>query len=38
MLQGAASGVDVLTGKAYDLKTELKLAPRAAVILELPAP
>jgi neopullulanase len=35
MLQGAASGVDVLSGKRYDLKTQLTLAPMSVVILEL---
>jgi glycosidase len=35
MLQGAAVGVDALTGKTYDLKTELALPPRSVVILEL---
>lgn len=35
MLQGVASGVDVLTGKTFDLRTELKLAPKSVVILEL---
>jgi glycosidase len=35
MLGDAGSGVDVLTGKKYDLKGELKLPARSAVILEL---
>jgi glycosidase len=35
MLGGVGSGVDVLSGKSYDLKTELKLAPNAVVVLEL---
>jgi glycosidase len=35
MLKGVGSGVDVLSGKRYDLKTELKLAPNSVVVLEL---
>ncbi|MFL6671744.1 MAG: glycoside hydrolase family 13 protein [Massilia sp.] len=35
MLQGAAAGIDVLTGKTYDLTTELKLPAKSALILEL---
>jgi glycosidase len=35
MLKGVESGVDVLSGKRYDLKTELKLAPNSVVVLEL---
>ena len=35
MLGGVASGTDVLTGKTYDLRNELRLPARAAVILEL---
>jgi hypothetical protein len=35
MLRGAGSGVDVLSGQRHDLKTELKLAPRSALVLEL---
>jgi glycosidase len=35
MLKGVESGVDVLSGKRYDLKTELKLAPGSVVVLEL---
>lgn len=38
MLAGVAGGVDVLTGKAYDLREKLVLAPRAAIVLELDAP
>jgi hypothetical protein len=30
------SGVDVLTGKTYDLKNALTLPPHASVILQLP--
>jgi glycosidase len=36
MLQGVESGVDVLTGKTYDLKNALTLPPHASVILQLP--
>jgi glycosidase len=36
MLQGAPSGVDVLTGKTYDLATALTLPPHASLILQLP--
>jgi glycosidase len=35
MLGGVGSGVDVLSGKRYDLKTALTLAPNAVVVLEL---
>jgi glycosidase len=35
MLGGVDSGVDALSGKRYELKTELKLAPNSVVILEL---
>jgi glycosidase len=35
MLTGVAAGVDVLSGKTYDLRTELKLPARSVVILEL---
>jgi hypothetical protein len=35
MLSGVASGVDVLSGKTYDLRTELTLGPRSVVVLEL---
>jgi hypothetical protein len=35
MLKGVESGVDVLSGKRYELKTELKLAPGSVVVLEL---
>ena len=38
MLTGVASGVDVLSGKTYDLRSRLTLAPGATVILELNAP
>jgi glycosidase len=36
MLRGVESGVDVLTGKTYDLKNALTLPPHASVILQLP--
>ena len=35
MLDGVASGVDVLSGATYALNGELKLPPRSALILEL---
>jgi glycosidase len=35
MLAGVGAGVDVLSGKTYELKTELKLAPNSVVVLEL---
>ncbi len=35
MLRGVAGGVDVLTGKRFDLSSELKLPARSAVVLEL---
>jgi glycosidase len=35
MLKGVSSGVDVISGQRYDLRTELKLPARSAVILEL---
>jgi hypothetical protein len=35
MLAGAASGRDVLTGKVYALKNEIRLPAKAALILEL---
>jgi glycosidase len=35
MLQGVDAGVDALSGKRYELKTELKLAPNSVVVLEL---
>jgi glycosidase len=35
MLGGVDAGVDALSGKRYELKTELKLAPNSVVILEL---
>ncbi|WP_343027670.1 cyclomaltodextrinase C-terminal domain-containing protein [Massilia sp. MP_M2] len=37
MLTGVTSGVDVLTGKTFDLRSTLTLPPRASVILELDA-
>jgi neopullulanase len=36
MLDGVASGVDVLTGQRYELARTLTLAPHASVILQLP--
>jgi glycosidase len=36
MLKGAASGVDILTGKTVDLTRELRLAPKATLLIELP--
>jgi glycosidase len=38
MLTGVKRGVDVLTGKTFDLTSTLTLAPRASVILELESP
>jgi glycosidase len=35
MLRGVGSGVDVLSGQRFDLRTELKLPARSVVILEL---
>jgi len=35
MLAGVATGTDVLTGAQVDLRTQLRLPPRAALILEL---
>jgi glycosidase len=35
MLQGVSSGVDVLTGKEYDLAKTLTLPPHASLILQL---
>ncbi|MBQ5947212.1 glycoside hydrolase family 13 protein [Massilia sp. ST3] len=35
MLGGVSSGRDVLSGKAYDLRSELRLPARSAIILEL---
>jgi hypothetical protein len=35
MLQGVTSGVDVLTGKQYDLAKTLTLPSHASVILQL---
>jgi glycosidase len=35
MLQGVDAGVDALSGKRYELRTELKLAPNSVVVLEL---
>ncbi len=37
MLAGVASGVDVLTGKTYDLSRTLTLPPKSSVILQLKA-
>ena len=36
MLKGTASGVDVLTGRTVDLTRELRLAPKATALIELP--
>lgn len=36
MLKGAASGVDVLSGKTVELASELRLAPKSVVLVELP--
>jgi len=36
ILNGAATGTDVLTGERIDLKHELRLAPRAVLLIELP--
>lgn len=38
MLSGVTTGTDALTGKTYDLREKLTLAPRAAIVLELAAP
>ncbi|MGH8853913.1 MAG: cyclomaltodextrinase C-terminal domain-containing protein [Telluria sp.] len=35
MLEGVAGGVDVLSGKRFDLGKELRLPAKASVILEL---
>jgi glycosidase len=35
MLKGVSGGVDVLTGQRFDLRTEVKLPARSAVVLEL---
>ncbi|MES3025423.1 MAG: glycoside hydrolase family 13 protein [Pseudomonadota bacterium] len=35
MLKGVDGGVDVISGRRFDLRTELKLPARSAVILEL---
>jgi glycosidase len=35
MLKGVAGGVDVLTGARFDLRTEVRLPARSAVVLEL---
>jgi glycosidase len=36
MLKGTASGVDLLSGKTVDLTRELRLAPKATLLIELP--
>jgi glycosidase len=36
MLKGTASGVDVLSGRTVDLTRELRLAPKATLLIELP--
>lgn len=35
MLKGTASGVDILSGKTIDLSRELRLAPKATLLIEL---
>jgi len=36
MLKGAAGGVDILSGQQIDLARELRLAPQAVLVVELP--
>ena len=36
MLKGTASGVDILSGHTVDLTRELRLAPKATLVIELP--
>jgi glycosidase len=36
MLKGTASGIDLLSGKTIDLARELRLAPKATLVIELP--
>lgn len=36
MLKGTGSGVDILSGKTVDLTRELRLAPKATLVIELP--
>lgn len=36
MLEGAASGVDLLSGQTVDLARELRLAPKSVLVIELP--
>ena len=36
MLKGAAGGKDILTGQQVELATQLKLAPKSVVVVELP--
>lgn len=36
MLKGTGAGVDVLTGQTVDLTRELRLAPKATLLIELP--
>lgn len=36
MLKGAAGGVDILSGQRVDLASELRLAPKAVLVVELP--
>jgi glycosidase len=36
MLHGTGAGVDVLTGQTVDLTRELRLAPKATLLIELP--
>lgn len=35
MLQGVSTGVDVLTGQRFDLRTEVRLPAKSALVLEL---
>ncbi|MBD8529801.1 MULTISPECIES: glycoside hydrolase family 13 protein [unclassified Massilia] len=36
MLKGTGAGIDVLTGQTVDLTRELRLAPKATLLIELP--
>jgi len=36
ILKGTASGTDILSGRAIDLTRELRLAPKATLVIELP--
>ena len=35
MLSGVSSGKDVLSGKTFDLRTEIRLPAKSAIILEI---